>query len=216
MTPEEFAEQVPVLYHVCEEGVKDSLRTHGLLTAVDTYRKSGKTEEQVSDFIRKKRKDAVSISMPDGHTIILGDNKPLRLDRLEGQLSKPWTAQHWLAELNSRIFFWPKEDQACNFRDSRFAAGRQRLIMKFDTLTLSQNYLNYLYIAPINTGQNSTATWPALGPDIFSRVSDYSYQEWRRLRRESGKKRTLDDIREISAKCSIPNIMDFYLGDIRE
>ena len=68
MSPEEFSEIFPSLYHMAELGTWESIRRHGLLSTtalLDLYEISGKEREVLEDRLRREGRAEEGRAHPD-------------------------------------------------------------------------------------------------------------------------------------------------------
>ena len=208
MTPDEFAERFPRLYHVTEPGAAASVRRHGLLTTLDALALFGVDGARREALTARRRPDFVAVEHPEHGTLVVNDNKPLSEKALETCLDDGLAPSDWLRILNSMVFLWPDEDGVRSLLNARANRGRAREVLVFDTRSLAAAHLDAMRLSPINSG--STIRKPARrGLATYSKVADHSFDEWRRRRGGS------DRVREVAIEGSVPDAAD-HLIEVRD
>ena len=204
MTPEEFAERVPRLFHVTDRAAWPLIGRHGLLTADSLIDRFAPQAER--DGLRGRRR-AEPLTLHDGPEgrATLNDNRPLHFGPLAPVLGDGLTPQAWLRVLNGRVFLWPRLGRGSGFLRAGRRGGREKLLLTFDALRFARAHHERIDIAPINTGSATRKPAPR-GHGIFTPIAQTSWEAWRTLRAPA--KRTPDTVAEVSVRCDVPDATD--------
>jgi hypothetical protein len=208
VTPEELAAIHPRLYHTTDAANLEGILRHGLLSTSRILDLFGRSVAERDAFVRQRRRDRVRLEHPDGDVAVITDNSPLHEGNLARCLDDGLTPPDWCAKLNERVFFWVDEASLHRLLHAAASRDRDRLVLVFDTRLLAQVYAAQIELSPINSG--SSVRKPARrGHTTFTPLLQHSYEAWRRLRRDTGEKITLDTIREVTVLDGIDNVEPF-------
>jgi hypothetical protein len=204
VTPEEFADRHPRLYHVTTPGSVRSIGKHGLLSTsalLDLFEING---EQRADVESHPRAYELTIAHPVHGTAVISDNSPLAVAALERCLDDGLKVSDWLGMLNERVFLWADGAGLARLLGARINRFRPRDVLVLDTLSLARALADQMEIAPINTG--SAIRRPARrGLSTFTPIQAYSYQTWRGLR---GRR---DRVVEVTVRGRVNGIHDHLI-----
>ena len=203
MDPLFLAADFPRLYHVAEAGSWESIERNGLLSTsalLDLFEVSGEQRQQLES---EHRPESVTLHHPLHGTVVIRDQKPLNMARLEGCLSGMTTTQ-WLRELNRRVFFWPSADRLARLLGAHAYRDRAQDVLVIDTRPLVESYRRQMTLAPINTGATVPTAAPR-GPRTFQAIEFYDYDA---IKRKRGAKAA---IAEVAIDHSVPDIAEFVL-----
>lgn len=180
MSPEELVDRFPRLHHVTEAGAWDSIQRHGLLSTsalLDLF----EVDEHVRYALEARpRPESVAIGHPVHGQAVIRDNKPLRLGILERCLDG--TVEDWCRTLNRRVFFWATEHRLANHLRARGHRGQRRDVVTVSTERLLERIPEAVTLCPINSGSTLYPNAPRRGPDTFTPVESYPFDEMRRRR----------------------------------
>ncbi len=181
MSPDDLAGLHPELFHVTEPGANVTIRQYGLLSSERLLDLLNIEPAQRARFTQKRRPEAVELEHDASGRFVLNDNLPLTEKALAGCLDDGLQPSDWLKILNGKVFFWPSRATLDRLLNARLNRWRSREVLVLNALSLLQDNWDRVRVCPINSG--STIRKPARrGLSTFSRPSDYSYPEWRKLR----------------------------------
>lgn len=204
MSPEEFADRHPRLFHVTRPQAIPSIEKHGLLTTsalLDLFAVSGAQRQAIEE---KRRPRNVTIRHDLHGEAVVTDNAPLSERALQKCLDDDLTPAHWLRILNGRTFFWPDRINLAKHLQASRRKSEVRTVLVLDTLRLAKAHHERIELAAINTG--STIRRPAhRGLLTFSPAHLYTYGEWQRLRGMH------DRLKEVSIVGSVPDIGNYLI-----
>jgi len=195
MTPQEFAERHPILYHMAEQGSWESIREHGLLSTtalLDLFELAGPEREAIESAHRPA---SVQISHPRYGVAVVRDQKPMSETKLRSCLIGMEPRQ-WYELLNRRVFFWPTSERLIRLLNARAYRNSPHVVIEVETSILLEQRLNQTTLSPINSGSTVYSPVPR-GRETFQSLSDYP-QDWWRARR----------LGEVAVDFGIPNIAD--------
>jgi hypothetical protein len=138
MTPEEFADRHPRLYHVTSPGAIVDMVRHGLLPASALLDLFGIVGEQRVRIEAHPRAAEVVIEHRAHGKAVISDNSPLTIAALERCLDDGLRPTDWLKMLNERVFFWADRRDVTQLIEARINRGRARYIFVFETLSLAR------------------------------------------------------------------------------
>ncbi|GAB3984737.1 hypothetical protein GCM10029978_095230 [Actinoallomurus acanthiterrae] len=199
MDLEEFVTRFPVAYHVTEAGAWPFIQRHGLLSTsalLDLFEIDARTREQIET---RPRPASVTIDHPDHGTAVIRDNKPLRPHILERCLDGCGVTD-WCRVLNSRVFFWATEQRLENHLRARGHRHQARELVTIDTRSLMERHGASVTLCAFNSGSALYPNAPRRGPDTFTTVEHYPYDE---MRRRHGARNALA---EICVQWGLPDI----------
>jgi hypothetical protein len=198
VSPEDLAARHPLLFHLTDPEAWPGIARHGLLAASRLLDLFEVPPEERSAIEGARRPAPVPMTHPRHGRAVISDNLPLTEKALAGCLDDGLSPADWLALLNARVFFWPDEGSLAAHLAARFLRGKPRLVLVFDTLSLTRAHAARVELAPINTG--STIRRPARrGLATFTPLLAHPYPAWRRLR--GG----LDAVREVTVHRGVPD-----------
>jgi hypothetical protein len=203
MTPDELVAAYPRLYHMAESGTWPSIKRHGLLSTaalLDALHVEGAARRRIE---AERRPESITLADTALGTVVIRDQKPLRLAALERCLDGI-SPQAWLELVNRRVYFWVTEARLTSLLNARPYRSRDHTVLVVDTRELIWRHLERVRLSPINTG--STIRKAARrGPRTFSSVADYPYRERLRARGRS------DAVVELSVEYHVPDIAEMVL-----
>lgn len=208
MLPEELAEKHPKLYHITEAGASENIKTIGL-HSTKSLLELFEIEPEKKELLKSQRRaQPIHIEHATYGKAVLNDNTPLLEKALTSCLEPPLTVADWMQILNSRVFFWPSEEDLNHHLNARLNRGRMKDVLVIDTLSLLQKYQEKVELCPINSGVTFRKA-ARRGIDTFTPLLKYSYKEWSHLR---GKK---DQVKEVTVVGAILDINDHIIDVIQ-
>ena len=140
----------PYAFHTSGRENFDTIRGHGELRSARSILQ-GTIHEHL---LVSRRKESVALNVA-GETVIIRDNRPLRLGSID--LQGGWSLSDWLMELNSRVFLWPgKEDGPIKRGRAHFdryvAEGPVFVIRMLTHSLISANPDRELWVTRCNSG----------------------------------------------------------------
>jgi hypothetical protein len=211
VTPDELAEQHPLLYHVTDPHNWDGIRKHGLLSTSSLLSLFEVSDDARVAVERQRRPESVPLPPHPVHgEAFINDNNPLIEKALMSCLDDGLAPADWYAMLNRRVFFWVTKKRCDEFLGAKTHHGRDRLVLVLDTLSVAQRYAEQMELSPINSG-SAIHQPPRRGLSTFTPLLDYDYATWRRLRRQAKVKESLDHIAEVTVVGGLDPNPDFVV-----
>ena len=181
MNPEELARKHPRVYHVTDHRNWDGIEKHGLLSTSSLLSLFEVSDSDRIAIERRCRLKSVRLEHPVHGEAIITDNVPLSDEALMSCVDDGLAPADWYAILNRRVFFWVNLKPLGGFLQAQAYRGRERLVLKFDTFSLAQQYGEQMELFPFNSG--SALRRPARrGLSTFTPLLRHDYATWRRLR----------------------------------
>ncbi|MEM6303129.1 MAG: hypothetical protein AAF744_00315 [Pseudomonadota bacterium] len=182
-----------VLAHVTAASNAQSIAAGGLKSAADLARDAGVPSEHL--LLRRKRLGVGQARLNHQRPIAQALRAAERM--LEGH-----SPQSWAAQLDRRIFFWPRD------AGKRFAASISRdteiTILWLDAQGLAERYADYIDLSPLNSGNFTQGGAHAQRGDWLYRPLSEGLAAFRTHRRARGLVQGRDTIREVSLRCPLP------------
>ena len=201
MTPEEFSDRFPILYHAAWPQARERIRRDGLMSPLAICEDLGFSAAETEKVLTTRRPRITAFR----HDVILNDNSPLQDGPLRRALPPELSPEDWMRALNSRVFLFTKLREAEAFADAAASRSRARDLWAFDTATLADRYFDRLEITPFNTGA-TTRRPPARDLSTFAKVAETDFEEWRTRRIRTGIKTGKDNVREVCIYHSAPGV----------
>ena len=176
----QFVRHYPRLYHMAEANSWPSIRKHGLLSTtalLDLFEISGALRQSLES---QHRPHSVAITHPEHGQAVIRDQKPLR----PGPLAKclvGMTPAQWYRTLNRYVFFWVTKERLTTLLGARAYRNKTHTVITVDTALLLETNARAARLSPINSGSTIYNPRPR-GADTFQRMSNYPFEERRRLR----------------------------------
>jgi hypothetical protein len=201
VSPEEIAVRHPVLFHLAEEAGWSTIQKHGLLPSEALVKLFGVDAPRSKHLLTQRRAEAVELRHPVHGRAILNDNRPISDMMLLNCLDDGLKPSDWMQMLNARVFFWPSRRRLETLKGALLNAGRRKVVIEVDTLTLARAYWQRMEIAPFNTG--SAIRKPARrGLETYTPVASMSYPDWQKKR--GGQ----DTVAEVLVVGPVPDLRD--------
>jgi hypothetical protein len=197
-----LAELNPTLYHMAEDGTWPSIRRRGLLSTqaiVDLYQPDEHLREQILSTVRR---DKITLASPAAGEMTIRDQRPAKF--LKDCMNDGVRPQDYLYALNSRVFFWLRRSRLVRLLNARLYRNSRHTVLHVDTGRLVSSYADRIQLAPYNTGSMHVPTAPPRGPDVFTNLADYPYEDWLAKRGRSG-----EPVVELTIGYAVPDIAKF-------
>jgi hypothetical protein len=169
----------PEMFHVTANGGWTGIQEHGLLSteqALDLY----EVPDELRNAILSQRRDRSHVLRdPDRGVLVVRDQLPLSLKRLENALTD-MTLDEWLTLLNTLCYFWPTRTRVETLLATATYAQQEHEVLVVDTAELVRRHHHRIRLAPLNTGATRPFAHPR-GRDTFLPIDDYPLED--RLRR---------------------------------
>jgi hypothetical protein len=201
LTPEDIAARYPVLFHLAEEAGWATIQTHGLLPSDALVRLFEIEEPRATRMLTQRRAKAVELRHPIHGCAVLNDNKPISDKMLTNCLDDGLQPSDWMRMLNARVFFWPSRKRLETLKGALLNAGRRKIVIEVDTLSLARAYRDQMEIAPFNTG-SATRKPARRGNSTYTPITSMSYIDWQKKR--GGR----DTVAEVLIVGPVPDLMD--------
>jgi hypothetical protein len=157
-----------------------SIQKHGLLSTtalLDLFEINGPLRRSLES---EHRPQSVTITHPQHGQAVIRDQKPLRPGPLANCLVG-MTPTQWYRTLNRYVFFWVTEDRLKTLLAARAYRDKTHTVIAVDTARLLETSARAVRLSPINSGSTIYNPRPR-GADTFQRISNYPFEERRRLR----------------------------------
>jgi hypothetical protein len=199
---EQLAALHPLVYHMAEDGSWPSIRERGLLSTqaiVDLYQPDDETRVEILAAVRRRKITLTRNGLPG---ITIRDQLPAKF--LHACMNEGVSPQEYLDVLNSRVFFWVSIQRLKTLLHARLYRNLRHTVLRVDTAELLRAYQGRVQLAPYNTGSMHVPNAPKRGPDVFTDLADYPYEDWARRRGGSG-----DLIVELTIDYAVPDISSY-------
>jgi hypothetical protein len=200
--PALLAKLYPTLYHMAEDGTWPSIRRRGLLSTraiVDLYQPDADVREQILSTMRR---DKIKLTSGALGEMTIRDQRPAKF--LKDCMNDGVSPQDYLDALNGRVFFWLRLSRLNRLLNASLYRHSRHTVLRVDTARLIGAYAGRVQVAPYNTGSMHVPTAPRRGPDVFTDLADYPYEQWLAKRGRSG-----EPIVELTVSYAVPDIVRF-------
>ena len=200
--PALLAKLHPTLYHMAEDGTWPSIRQLGLLSTqaiVDLYRPDADVREQILSTVRRDKIKLTSAALGD---MTIRDQRPAKF--LRDCMNDGVSPQDYLDALNGRVFFWLRLSRLNRLLNARLYRDSRHTVLHVDTARLIGAYAGQVQLAPYNTGSMHVPNAPRRGPEVFTDLANYPYEQWLAKRGRSG-----EPVVELTVSYAIPDIARF-------
>jgi hypothetical protein len=200
--PAQLARLHPTLYHMAEDGTWPSIRQRGLLSTqaiVDLYQPDDDARARITSAVRQ---DKITLTSPALGDMTIRDQRPAKF--IADCMSDGASPQDYLNALNGRVFFWLHLPRLTRLLNARLYRNSRHTVLHVDTARLVGAYSGRVQLAPYNTGSMHVPTAPKRGPDVFTDLADYPYEQWLAKRRQS-----TEPVVEFTIRYAIPDIATF-------
>jgi hypothetical protein len=172
MLLEQLIKRYPRIYHMAEAGSWPSIRRHGLLSASEVILRADLAGSQRRILRSEHRPEKVVVCVAGIGTVVLRDQKPMSERRLRPALLDGMTPQQWYKLINSRVFFWVKEQRLHGLLTAAEYVDSEHDVLTVDTASLLSAHAKRVRLCHMNSG--NTLPFPqARGRHTFKRITDY-------------------------------------------
>ena len=157
---------------MAEVGSAKSILEHGLLStsaALDRFKLAGTRRNNLESCHRPEK---VTLSDKNLGQIVLRDQKPMSDQRLSIGLTDGLTPRQWYETINSKVFFWVREDRLHRLLNARAYRKHEHDVFTFDTESLVNAYEASIWLCHMNSG-NTFPIPHRRGATTFRRIADY-------------------------------------------
>jgi hypothetical protein len=193
----------PRLFHMAADGSWPSIERHGLLSTnalLDRWEVDRETRGELTAGVRNS---ISTIEHLEFGTAVVRDQKPIHVESLASVLDEMTVAQ-WLAELNSRVFFFVQPERMLGLLTARSYRGRPHTILTIDTERFVAGYELQIELCTINSGFAQPHSKAPRGRATFQSISAY-----RHIDRYEARTNSPWDISELCVRGGIANIRDY-------
>jgi hypothetical protein len=187
---------------MAEDGTWPSIRRKGLLSTqaiVDLYEPDDATRARILSEVRT---DKITLSSEALGDMTIRDQRPAKF--LTACMNNGVSPQDYLAALNGRVFFWLQLSRLTGLLNARLYRHSRHTVLHVDTARLLEAYGSRVQLAPYNTGSMHVPNAPKRGPDVFTDLGDYPYDEW--LAKRGG---STEPVVELTIPYAVPDIANF-------
>jgi hypothetical protein len=187
---------------MAEDGTWPSIRQRGLLSTqaiVDLYQPNADVREQILSTVRR---DKIKLTSAGLGEMTIRDQRPAKF--LRECMNHGVSPQDYLDALNGHVFFWLRWSRLTRLLSARLYRNSRHTVLHVNTARLVSAYPGRVQLAPYNTGSMHVPTAPRRGPDVFTDLADYPYEQWLAKRGRSG-----EPVVELTISYAIPDIAGF-------
>src|SRR5258708_4762564 len=180
ISPEEFIQHYPRLYHVAEQGTWPSIRRHGLCSTtalLDLFSINGDRRRQLESQRRPKSEQIQDANLG---TATIRDQGPMS-DRALRKCLRGMTPTRWYEFLNRRAFFWVTEKRVETLLTARRYRRGEHTVITLDTASVLNSHMERITLSPINSGSTLYNPQPR-GRNTFLPLHRYPFAERRKKR----------------------------------
>lgn len=200
MDVDAFIANHPQLFHMAQAGSWPQIERIGLLSTTALLDYYGVTGAERFAIESRRRPASVVLTHPHtGEQAVIRDNIPLN-ERFLDQVLTDMTPEEWYRHLNSRVFFWVREEKLRVLLNARAYRNHEHDVLTVDTRSLLAQHHLETTLAPINTGAAFSPTAARRGSDTFASIADYPLAERVRWRG------TKDAITELAVSYKVDDI----------
>ena len=151
MTPDEFRTLRPAVYHLTYPVNRAGIEAAGLRPAAELVAASSLPAREQMRLLTRPRPTERTLTLFDGHTARLRDNRALSWARLQ-PLVEGIAPGAFLRLLNSHVFLWPTRERVDTLVRARVYRNLTQLLITIPTASLSDDTLTRLHASRINSG----------------------------------------------------------------
>lgn len=203
MDTSELVERHPRLHHVTTGGAWEAIARGGLLSTSALLDRLEVPVPRRTALESRPRPDAVELNHLEHGKAVIFDNRPLRLDILDGRLD--CSLEEWCRLLNARVFFWATGHRLENHLRARGHRGKPRDVITISTRRLLAAYADRVTLCAFNSGSALYPNAPRRGPCSFQGIEEYPYQVHRRRR---GKANALAEVCVTGGLATIEDLVE--------
>jgi hypothetical protein len=202
MDVDEFTKRYPKLWHMAEVENWPLIQEHGLLSTsalLDLFEYQGRERKDIEASFRGA---SIEIRSPRLGRAVIRDQRPMINDSVVTRYLDDLTPAEWYRMLNSRVFFWVREERLERLLAAGLYRERPHMVLVLDTKELLTRHLDQVTLSPINSGAIFPAGKTRRGPQTFSRFGEYAWAE---------RAAHPEPVVELAIDHSVPDISRFVL-----
>lgn len=167
---------------MAERGSWPSIRKNGLLSTsalLDHFEIAG-----TSRLAIEGRRRAASVPLKNGKSeyAVVRDQLPMDDKGLQRCLRDGLQPEDWYRLLNSKVFFWLRRERLLKLLNAGAYRSQEHDVLELDARPLVEAHAKRIWFCPINSGCTKPFPHPR-GNGTFSRIDDYRYADWKKVRR---------------------------------
>lgn len=204
ISKEKIVELHPILYHMAEAGIWDSVKKHGLLSTsalLDLHEIHGKERIRIEEHRRPRGPKPCVVHGNGLDPATIRDNGPANDRKLRTCLQDGLTPRDWYKLLNGKTFFWLTVPRLITLMNAY--SDRHHLVLEVDTKKLLNRHWEKIRLTPLNTGCTSPMAFPR-GLQTFLPPSEYDFEANKRKKGGATKA-----IVELTVEYAVPDIADY-------
>ena len=177
MNTEEFINKYPRLWHMAEIENWPLIQEHGLLSTIallDLFEYKGQERHSIEAAFRS---ESIEIQNPQLGSAVIRDQRPMISDAVVARYLDDLTPAEWYRTLNSRVFFWVREERLERLLAAGLYRERPHMVLVLDTREVLARHLDQVTLSPINSGAIFPAGKTRRGPQTFQRFDNYRWAE---------------------------------------
>jgi hypothetical protein len=182
-------------------GSWESIRRHGLLSTTALAERWGASSEPTLTSLRGA---SMAIHHPQHGPAVIRDQKPMHRESLELALGGRMTVEEWVAELNSRVFFFVQRESLEGLLNSPSYRRDEHDVVTVDMSSLVSAYGDEIELTDMNTGFAQRHNHKARGASTFKSISEYPHP----LRDKARVGSSARELVELCIRHAVPDIVD--------
>jgi hypothetical protein len=189
---------------MAEDGTWPSIRDNGLLSTqaiVDRCKPDDMTRAEILSAVRRRK---ITLTGDGLEPVTIRDLLPAKF--LTACMTDGTSPASFLHALNSRVFFWVSPQRLKVLLNAKHYRALRHTVLHIDTATLIEAYADRVQLAPYITGSMPVPSAPKRGPEVFTRIADYPFDEWAARRGKTG-----EPVVELTVDYAIPDIASFTI-----
>ncbi len=199
MSPDDFVQMYPTLWHMAELDNWPLIEEYGLLSTtalLDLFEYSGSARQAIESAFRA---NSIQIDHPGVGVATIRDQRPMVSDAVVSKFLDVLSPAKWYKLLNSRVFFWVAEPRLERMLAAGLYRERPHKVLELDTAQLLDRHLLEVTLSPINSGAIFPMGTTRRGPQTFKRFDEYPWRD--RLGRA-------EPVVELAVDRSLPDVME--------
>jgi hypothetical protein len=167
VTPEQFRERCPTIWHVAPAGAWDLIRVDGLRTAQQLIAAADLDRDTRQELLATPRRTAMTLTVGSGH-VTLRDQEPLlRVKDLQSRLNDGLEVADWIRILNSRVYLFTDRAAQKKLLDRYVERDGAQDVLTISPLKLLTTAASRLELSGQNAGAIARKVGPYKGLDTF-------------------------------------------------
>jgi hypothetical protein len=203
ITKERIVELHPVLYHMAEPGIWESVKKNGLLSTSALLDLHGTNGAQRARIEEQRRPKPLTIKGTGQYEATIRDQRPMSDGKLRTCLQDGLSPRDWYRLLNGKVFFWLTEARLKTLMSAY--SDQSHLVLEVDTKELLDSLFEKVRLTPLNTGCTSPMAFPR-GLDSFLPPKDYDF-DWNKKKKGGLRKAIV----ELTVEHAVPDIANYVI-----